>query len=665
MMRGVARVVILVLGGITLCLVTGHGFSGAYPMPISKEPLLFPAMEMPLHRPYGTPMETLKSRFPTLKRGANERCAYGAGLTSNPMHLAIVPAATLSQIQTGAASSSRTSNRLNRAILRVGMWTLWHDRELTVAPAGRANLSACDGCSTQPLTHTLNLRAEGDRLAGVGSEEQYRLLISGGVTLTAHGESESLHHPIAITARKGELVLAVSLPVESYVERVVASESGSGDTPESLKALAIVVRTYALHVTHGHRDYDLCDSTHCQLLHWGGVPGRAAAAHAATLATAGETLWFHHRPALAYFNKDCGGHTAAPSEIWPAAREVPYLLSRPDPWCTRAGGSDWASELSRDDLTSALATRGLARPGWKQLAVARRAESGRVLAVRVDARENAAEDFRLAVGAALGWNRIPSTWFEVSQQGDRFYFHGRGWGHGVGLCQKGAAAMAAQGHSQAEILNQYFPGAEAVDDASGRAWQILSGTRFTLESLDSSAAKFLPEVARARAEASQLSGLDPAASFTVRAFPSTQIFRNATLAPGWVAAFSEGDWIATQPLAVLSARHLLAGTLRHEFLHGLVERHAGAQAPLWLREGLVEVWSDGASTAAALARRTPGEPLASVDAALAHASGEAQSEAAHRDAAIYAARLLVRYGRDQVLAWLRSGVPAGVVGALG
>lgn len=544
------------------------------------------------------------------------------------------------------------------------MWTLWHDRVLTIAPAGRAELRACDRCPARTLTRALTVRASGNQISGAESPLESELIVSGNFAVSAHGESDTLHHPLAITARNGELVLSVTLPVETYVERVVASESGPADTAESLKALAIVVRTYALHVPHGHRDYDLCDSTHCQLLHWHGVPDRAAAAHAATLATAGETLWFHRRPALAYFNKDCGGHSAAPGEIWPAGKSVPYLPSRPDPWCARSGGSDWASEIARKDLAAALAARGLAQPGWQQLTVARRAASGRVLAVRVDAREIPAEDFRLAVGAALGWNRIPSTWFEVAQQGDEFHFHGRGWGHGVGLCQKGSAAMAAQGHSMAEILNQYFPGAEAADDATGRSWERLNGAGFTLETLDSGAARFLPEIAHAREEASQLSGLHATASLTVRAFPSTSAFRNATLAPGWVAAFTEGDWIATQPLSILSARHLLESTLRHEFLHALVERQSGPQTPLWLREGLVELWADSDQVASTLARRMPGEPLTSLDSALAHAANEAQSAAAHRDAAIYSAHLLTRYGRDQVLGWLRSGVPASVVSAL-
>jgi stage II sporulation protein D len=286
--------------------------------------------------------------------------------------------------------------------------------------------------------------------------------------------------------------------------------------------------------------------------------------------------------------------------------------------------------------------------------------------LRLDAREIPAEDFRIAVGESLGWNKIPSTWFEVSRQGDNFAFHGRGWGHGVGLCQKGAAVMAAQGHTSREILAQYFPGAVAADEASGREWASLTGNGFVLETLEASDAAFLPDLSRARAEATQRSGLNVSAPATVRAFASTEAFRATTLAPGWVAAFTEGDWIATQPLRTLAARRLLAGTMRHEFLHALVENEAGLHAPLWLREGLVELWSETDLAAVGAITRKPEPPLTpdAVDSALAHASSEAESEQAHRAAEWYAAQLLARFGRDQVIEWLRSGVPASVVAGL-
>lgn len=557
-----------------------------------------------------------------------------------------------------------------RSTLRVGLWTLWHDREVVLAasaPGHQTMLSTCAECAFATLDQSADIHADGDALllsAAGKSERAGEIRLTGTITLAAHGEKVTLQNPTTIAARHGMLVIAVTLPVESYVERVVASESGPADSAESLKALAVVVRTFALHENHGHAEYDLCDSTHCQLLHWGGRSERQAVAHAAALATAGETLWFKGRRALGYFHQDCGGRTATPAEIWQHAGPATYLPSHVDAYCTRSGGRTWATEMTRAELTSALAAHGLVRPGWQSLTVARRGESGRAVVLRLDATEVSAEDFRLAVGESLGWNRLPSTWFEVSSEGDRFVFHGRGSGHGVGLCQAGAAAMAAQGHSAREILAEYFPGTVTADESTGMEWKSLGGTGFVLETLDGADSAYLPEVGRARAEAAQRSGLDASEPFTMRTFGSVQGFRDATLAPGWVAAFTEGDWIGVQPLRILAGRHLLESTLRHEFLHALVELEAGPQTPLWLREGLVEVWSEPEA-----ARRAPNPgplmTLDAVDAGLANARSEAESEAAHQAAAEYAARLLDRYGRTQVLAWLRSGVPGDVAASLG
>jgi stage II sporulation protein D len=103
--------------------------------------------------------------------------------------------------------------------------------------------------------------------------------------------------------------------------------------------------------------------------------------------------------------------------------------------------------------------------------------------------------------------------------------------------------------------------------------------------------------------------------------------------------------------------------MRHEFLHALVEREAGPRAPLWLREGLVEAWGETGGARTPSAR--PTLTIDGINAALAHSTSDDESEAAHRTAAWYAAQLLTRYGRAQVLDWLRSDVPASVVAALG
>ncbi len=585
-----------------------------------------------------------------------------------------VPRALLLWAVFGVSALAQTSNSPADpgSTLQVGLWTLWHDRAVEVSPAveAGATLRRCERCAAVRLLHPVAIRAVDDSILVAGGRQSDRIHLTGAFTVAAHGESLTLHSPLRIVARKGELIMAVTLPVESYVERVVASESGPADKPESLKALAIVVRSFALHQMHGHADYDLCDSTHCQLLHWSQSYERNGLAHAATLSTAGETLWFHGRRAEAWFHQNCGGRTASPDEIWlstgrggeHARGGMPWLVSRADPYCSADGAREWSSSLSLSDLTAALAAAGLARPGWKSLTVARRGESGRAVVLRVGSAEVSAEDFRLAVGRAMGWNKILSTWFEVSQQGDAFLFHGRGSGHGVGLCQAGAAAMSALGRGSGQILAQYFPGASVADEATGLAWQSLPGQGFQLETLAPADAAYLPQLAEALAEAESRSGLRSAAPITVRAFRSTPDFRRATLAPGWVAAFTEGSWIATQPPATLGARKLLVPVLRHEFLHALVEAHAAPSTPLWLREGLVEAWSDPGAHGARDSQ--PALKVEEVNGALANASSEAQSEAAHRAAGWYALRLLDRYGRTQVLDWLHSGLPSATFAGL-
>jgi len=561
-----------------------------------------------------------------------------------------------------------------RSTIRVRLWTLWRDKQAAVTPIAGATLRLCETCRALPL-RSIEVRAKDAGLTWTDANGQAHscaeLLLTGSYKIAAHGESLTLAYPLRITAQSGALVLAATLPVERYVEFVVAAESGAADSPESRKALAVAARSFALAPAHGHTAFDVCDSTHCQWVHWRATPE----AHAAALATAGASLWRNGKRAEAYFHQNCGGHTAAAEEVWPvrgasghAARNA--LVSRVDPYCQRAGSSEWSATLSRAELTLALAADGLAAPGWTSLTVAQRGESGRATAILAGTTKIPAEEFRLAVGRALGWNLIRSNWFEIAAQGDGFLFHGRGSGHGVGLCQTGAAEMAREGRTYREILAQYFPGATLAEETTGAAWQSFAGQNFTLETSEAADAMYVPALARALTEAESRSGLAPGAVIAVRVYRSTPAFRDATLAPGWVAAFTEGDLIAVQPLRILAARKLLDSTLLHEFLHALVEEPATVRTPLWLREGLVEAWSSSArpgdarqSLGAPSSRRFSGERVGSdltpdsTDGKLAHAASEAESGAAHRAAGWYAQQLLDRYGRAQVLEWLRTGVP--------
>ena len=105
---------------------------------------------------------------------------------------------------------------------------------------------------------------------------------------------------------------------------------------------------------------------------------------------------------------------------------------------------------------------------------------------------------------------------------------------------------------------------------------------------------------------------------------------------------------------------MLRPVLRHEFLHALVEGQSAPGTPLWLREGLVEVWSGEAHGAGLPPILKPDE----IDRALAHAGTEVQSHEAHWAAGWYASRLLARAGREQMLEWLRHGLPANALAGI-
>ena len=142
--------------------------------------------------------------------------------------------------------------------------------------------------------------------------------------------------------------------MEEYVAAVLTAEARGFTSPESLKAMAVAIRTYATRFRNRHHaeSYDFCDSAHCQALHLSasGAEGRFLDA---VRATDGEILTYDGKPATTYYHQDCGGTTEAAGIGW---RDVntPYLTQQTDPYCTRASHEEWNAEISQSDLAKAL-----------------------------------------------------------------------------------------------------------------------------------------------------------------------------------------------------------------------------------------------------------------------------------------------------------------------
>ena len=202
---------------------------------------------------------------------------------------------------------------------------------------------------------------------------------------------------------------------------MLAGETGNFKSDEALKAMAVAARTFAMHFGSRHAldGFDFCDTTHCQDLRIAGID-----AHLRSIAeaTAGEILWYDGEPAATYYAANCGG-TSEDGRFILGNDEAraPYLHQHSDQYCVRNGGTQWRSEVSKRDLQRALAADGIVVPGTlRSVTVLHRTPSGRVEFLRVTGSSSvtvSALNFRSAIGHNIGWDRLKSNLYDVSDDG--------------------------------------------------------------------------------------------------------------------------------------------------------------------------------------------------------------------------------------------------------
>lgn len=433
---------------------------------------------------------------------------------------------------------------------------------------------------------------------------------------------------LGVTQRAGGYTVR-EMPLEQYVAGVIAGEADSAAASAALDALAIAARTYALANARRHAadGFDLCDLTHCQVLR---EATRASAS--AAFRTEGSYLASGGRPAEVFYTAACGGHTASPSSVWRGARDEPHLPSQPDETCGRE--PVWSSELAARDLLRALHSGGFTGESIRGIRVIERNGSGRVAWLRVEGlvpAEVSGENLRTLVGRALGWQHVRSTLFDVTRTAAGFRFNGRGAGHGVGLCVRGAAQRALAGASADVILRAYYPGLERrtlPPDPGGSA-----GVRIVLPiEQEGSRRELTHMVERSLMDVRTRLGADSNPPVLLRFHPTVESYQRATGQPWFTAASTRGETIDLLPVTTLRQRGLLEPTVRHELGHVLTQR-ALAGAPRWLSEG-VAVWAERGASAAGSADACPADPEFTEAA-----SAEALRRVYDRAAACYAREL--------------------------
>jgi stage II sporulation protein D len=394
-----------------------------------------------------------------------------------------------------------------------------------------------------------------------------------------------------------------AVPLEDLVARAVAGEGGDALPRAALEALAVTVRTFAVRNRgrHAAEGFDLCDLTHCMALRPATARTRAAA-----VATSGQVLVADGRTAEVYFSASCGGHTERPSAVWTGAEDPTHLVAKADEVC--AHESPWVTEVGEPQLRRVLQAAGLRGTLVEILQVESRTTSGRAAVLTVRGMTPGRLDanvFRMTAGRLLGWNVVKSTRFDIARTGTGYRFTGRGLGHGVGLCVRGAGTRAATGSPALEILAWYFPGTNVAPLASGEADVHL----VLLESERHQGTSVRAMIADSLRSLSATLDVPVPGRVDVVFHPTVEAYTRATGLPWWTSGRTRGTRIDLLPLSVLQRRGIVETTVRHELVHVLTDAVL-ADHPLWVREGLARTMAGeqaGAEPSSRPARPCPSD----------------------------------------------------------
>jgi stage II sporulation protein D len=335
-------------------------------------------------------------------------------------------------------------------------------------------------------------------------------------------ERQVFRGAVRLVKREAGLTVINDVSLEEYVTSVISSEMSASCPLELLKAHAVISRSWLWfpkansssfprgqsrnldshevlrwYGREAHQDFDVCADDHCQR-YQGITKALSPTAAEAVRATAGEFLRYNGAICDARFCKCCGGVTERYATAW-EDEDIPYLRSvydgpaqsrfySPEAWIRSDApaycnthdsellsrilpGFDqetrdfyrWRVTYAPDELADLITTKLAAELGpIRDVQALARGPSGRIYRLRITGeRDYIIIGKELEIRRALSRTHLYSSAFVVDKEAGRFVLRGAGWGHGVGLCQIGAAVMANEGKAYKEILQHYYRGTTA------------------------------------------------------------------------------------------------------------------------------------------------------------------------------------------------------------
>lgn len=256
-----------------------------------------------------------------------------------------------------------------------------------------------------------------------------------------------------ITAGKGGLTIVNRVSYTHYLGGVIESEGGGGKDEEYYKAQAVISRTYALkHINkHQNEGFDLCDQVHCQAYH--NMLIYTDEIKDAVKATAGifmvDTLT--NQLVESYFHANCGGETSSTSFVW--QYDIAYLQPFKDTFCIYSSQAHWTKKIPKTKWRKFLINEyfyPIQDPEFKKTMYTFQQSTRKAFYVH--------PSLGIPLRDIRYHFKLKSTFFSCHPEGQNVVVEGRGYGHGVGLCQEGAMSMDRQGIAYEQILSYYYSG---------------------------------------------------------------------------------------------------------------------------------------------------------------------------------------------------------------
>jgi stage II sporulation protein D len=315
---------------------------------------------------------------------------------------------------------------------------------------------ACTACEREPWrTDTVRAAMNGDAVEIDGRPAaSFRLVSAAPIRLNGR----DYQSPIELVRNGDGMAVVNEVALEEYVVGVLRAETPERFPAEALRAQAIAARTYAAYhrlLGEGKPFHIIASTAHQQF--FGRVPPGSPMWDAVS-ATAGQVLRWEGEVFPAFYHAESGGYTEDPRNVF-ASANMPALKAVRCEFSANSPHFYWNLDLKLADLAEILRRQGLAVGTVRGIEVIERTPSLRAITVSVRGSHGIVRlrgnDFRRMVG----YDTLKSTLFAVAVDRGTAHFSGRGYGHGVGMCQWGAKGMAEHGYTAGQIVNFYYPGA--------------------------------------------------------------------------------------------------------------------------------------------------------------------------------------------------------------